>query len=310
MLSSTSLLHGNCIFNRNNTVATQQGLKTYWLCKSYRLTMCRARCITHQGRVISATGLHNHEPHMRSPAACDYGQSAATASSTSQSNGLNASAATRFANMPAIAPTAATNQTPLPSQQHASDMGRHHDDSHAGGVHTQRLQCAADGQATATVAGMQQHSSDQATTETASNAMHLLAHHHNPLQNMMHTALSHNSLINLTNITPILDPLQDHTSQSHGSGELHVIGGHEGDDSGSMHSPDAQHTSMVRHHMSGGQDLHRIVHATEHIHAAHHQSTEMARQNAPDMHGSSGGEPQSVVAHHQMQADSFKVEQI
>lgn len=30
MLSSTSLLHGNCIFNRNNTVATQQGLKTYW----------------------------------------------------------------------------------------------------------------------------------------------------------------------------------------------------------------------------------------------------------------------------------------
>jgi hypothetical protein len=27
MLSSTSLLHGNCIFNRNNTVATQQGMK-------------------------------------------------------------------------------------------------------------------------------------------------------------------------------------------------------------------------------------------------------------------------------------------
>lgn len=84
MLSSTSLLHGNCIFNRNNTVATQQGMKventyiisldiflkidfklqTYWLCKSYRITMCRARCITHQGRVISATGVHNHPPHM------------------------------------------------------------------------------------------------------------------------------------------------------------------------------------------------------------------------------------------------------
>lgn len=26
--------------------------------------MCRARCITHQGRVISATGVHNHPPHM------------------------------------------------------------------------------------------------------------------------------------------------------------------------------------------------------------------------------------------------------
>ncbi|XP_067618521.1 broad-complex core protein isoforms 1/2/3/4/5 [Eurosta solidaginis] len=66
MLSSTSLLHGNCVFNRNNTVATQQGMKTYWLCKSYRISMCRARCITHQGRVISATGVHNHPPHMRS----------------------------------------------------------------------------------------------------------------------------------------------------------------------------------------------------------------------------------------------------
>jgi hypothetical protein len=64
MLSSTSLLHGNCIFNRNNTVATQQGLKTYWLCKSYRISMCKARCITHQGKVISATGIHNHIAHM------------------------------------------------------------------------------------------------------------------------------------------------------------------------------------------------------------------------------------------------------
>lgn len=26
--------------------------------------MCKARCITHQGKVISATGLHNHVPHM------------------------------------------------------------------------------------------------------------------------------------------------------------------------------------------------------------------------------------------------------
>lgn len=54
MLSSTSLLHGNCIFNRNNTVATQAGLKTYWLCKSYRISMCKARCITHQVRLASS----------------------------------------------------------------------------------------------------------------------------------------------------------------------------------------------------------------------------------------------------------------
>lgn len=64
MLSSTSLLHGNCVFNRNNTVATQSGLKTYWLCKSYRISMCKARCITFKGKVISATGIHNHLAHM------------------------------------------------------------------------------------------------------------------------------------------------------------------------------------------------------------------------------------------------------
>lgn len=26
--------------------------------------MCKARTITHQGKVISATGIHNHEPHV------------------------------------------------------------------------------------------------------------------------------------------------------------------------------------------------------------------------------------------------------
>ncbi|XP_075151943.1 uncharacterized protein LOC142225972 isoform X1 [Haematobia irritans] len=74
MLSSTSLLHGHCVFNRNNTVATQQGMKTYWLCKSYRISMCRARCITHQGKIISATGVHNHPPHMRGNSNVSGGQ--------------------------------------------------------------------------------------------------------------------------------------------------------------------------------------------------------------------------------------------
>ncbi|KAG5675392.1 hypothetical protein PVAND_005300 [Polypedilum vanderplanki] len=66
MLSATSLLHNSMIFNRNNTVATQQGMKTYWLCRSYRITTCRARCITHQGQLISTTGQHNHPPHVKS----------------------------------------------------------------------------------------------------------------------------------------------------------------------------------------------------------------------------------------------------
>ncbi|CAO1305184.1 unnamed protein product [Diamesa serratosioi] len=34
--------------------------------------MCRARCITHQGKVISATGSHNHPPHVKNGSR-DYG---------------------------------------------------------------------------------------------------------------------------------------------------------------------------------------------------------------------------------------------
>lgn len=40
-------------------------LKCLRLCKSYRVSMCKARCITHQGKVISATGVHNHPPHTK-----------------------------------------------------------------------------------------------------------------------------------------------------------------------------------------------------------------------------------------------------
>lgn len=111
MLSATSLLHNSHIFNRNNTVATQQGMKTYWLwwiltydyfictlhikhlikkeatvlycepfliptpfpphplSRSYRLTTCRARCITASGRILSTTGQHNHAPHVKNSSA-------------------------------------------------------------------------------------------------------------------------------------------------------------------------------------------------------------------------------------------------
>lgn len=42
------LKHENCQFSR-----------------SYRLTTCRARCITAQGRIMSTTGTHNHPPHVK-----------------------------------------------------------------------------------------------------------------------------------------------------------------------------------------------------------------------------------------------------
>lgn len=39
------------------------------LSRSYRLTTCRARCITAQGRIMSTTGTHNHPPHVKNSSA-------------------------------------------------------------------------------------------------------------------------------------------------------------------------------------------------------------------------------------------------
>ncbi|XP_037954148.1 hybrid signal transduction histidine kinase A isoform X2 [Teleopsis dalmanni] len=119
MLSSTSLLHGNCVFNRNNTVATQQGMKTYWLCKSYRISMCRARCITHQGRVISATGVHNHPPHMRGGAMAPSANNSSTGYSGENSQLNPQTTNTSASNM--------TNTNVTPTQmQGGSNMFQQH----------------------------------------------------------------------------------------------------------------------------------------------------------------------------------------
>jgi len=45
--------------------------------------MCRARCITHLGRIISATGVHNHLPHMRGGSSGGSSACSATPSSSS-----------------------------------------------------------------------------------------------------------------------------------------------------------------------------------------------------------------------------------
>ncbi|KAH8279011.1 hypothetical protein KR018_012280 [Drosophila ironensis] len=155
MLSTTSLLHGNCVFNRNNTVATQQGMKTYWLCKSYRISMCRARCITHLGRIISATGVHNHTPHMRgqgtgagsaqvsgSGAGAGAGPSTAAAASGVSGGGHQAPNASAPNASQAGYPVAEgshhmfANQTPPPPQPHpgssAGSQHPHHHHHHLG----------------------------------------------------------------------------------------------------------------------------------------------------------------------------------
>lgn len=200
MLSSTSLLHGNCIFNRNNTVATQQGMKTYWLCKSYRITMCRARCITHQGRVISATGVHNHQPHMKGPPSSNASEFSNPNQPTS-SSGLNSSLrlgttlnqSPQHNVLPQNASQSQLHQPQIQPQIQQQQQQNHHHQT------------------------QQQQHHHQSTLLSPSHLNQPQQSHHQSSQavihNMMHNVLSQNSLMQLSNIAPILNPLQQHSSQ-------------------------------------------------------------------------------------------------
>ncbi|CAD7084806.1 unnamed protein product [Hermetia illucens] len=172
MLSSTSLLHGNCIFNRNNTVATQQGMKTYWLCKSYRISMCRARCITHQGRVISATGIHNHPPHIKGPHTNDLANQMVTPPGLGLNNNNCSSIggnAMRMASQNAQHP----HHIHLPHQQ-MSNVSNHQLHHHSNSI------------------------------QQANNAA--------VIQNMMQNVFSQNNLMHLSNITPMLNSIPSQSS--------------------------------------------------------------------------------------------------
>ncbi|XP_055679827.1 sex determination protein fruitless [Lutzomyia longipalpis] len=201
MLSTTSLLHGNCIFNRNNTVATQQGMKTYWLCKSYRITMCRARCITHQGRVISATGVHNHQPHMKSSG--DGGMMNALSPGTA----MRVPQGVAGQGIPNPPPT---NALPVTSQA------------------SQSLQMA-NLSPQQTLNAQQMHQQHQNHHHQSSG------HHHGPHVNVMHNVLSHNNLMQLSNMNPIGNPNQHHGNM-HQNANLHAP-----TQPASVHNPTGHH---------------------------------------------------------------------
>lgn len=185
MLSTTSLLHGNCVFNRNNTVATQQGMKTYWLCKSYRISMCRARCITHLGRIISATGVHNHLPHMRS------GSNGASAGTVACSSVSSSSTST----------TVTPNPNPGQANYSISD-GSHLLPNSTGTTSGVEINHVSSGGARL---GANLFAS-QTPTSPALPGGHHASHHHHLTQ----------SLPNLL--------VQHHSSPSHGSMEQHGMG--------------------------------------------------------------------------------------
>lgn len=309
MLSSTSLLHGNCVFNRNNTVATQQGMKTYWLCKSYRITMCRARCITHQGRVISSTGMHNHSPHMKG------------SHTTNDSNG----------NSMAITMRLATHMTPAISfsQSHSSSNIHNNHNIVAMSSHQRNVHESNDSHSDS----HDVHSNEQNVHHSPVTNQH---QHYNETishQNMMHTVLHPNNLLHLSGIVPALGPVQNHAQlpqlNSHNmqqpTAELQTTGAHATENRQSSDSSPIQSISSVQQqHIPS--DLNRL--SQPHHHSAmnpgnQHQnhSQQIKNMNSPSVESSSHSNinqpaiDNDSTVHHPManelsHSPSFKLEEI
>ncbi|XP_031636675.1 histidine-rich glycoprotein-like [Contarinia nasturtii] len=349
MLSSTSLLHANCIFNRNNTVATQQGMKTYWLCKSYRITMCRARCITHQGRVLSATGVHNHQPHMKgSYPNSEFVQSGNT-TTCATSNGNSISISMRLpSSIPVTTVTTQSHSSSPTSQSILPATSQHQEVPHSQHHLNNENQTQEPPNHTVTTnvhhspPSNHQHHSHHSEHPTSSSHAN---NNSTSLQNMMQNVLSQNNLMQLTNMTPILNPMHNHSHMahlhsSHLSNELHVTPSqnHENNENNeNLHSPDSprssmHHAQLVRHQMT--DDVNRMTqhhsHSTgtmhgqqqqqQHHHHHHHQSNEnnspvgLSPIETPPHRSQLTSESDSNV-HHSLanemtSSSSFKLEQI
>lgn len=280
MLSSTSLLHGNCIFNRNNTVATQQGMKTYWLCKSYRITMCRARCITHQGRVISATGVHNHQPHMKGPHyPSDFPM---PTSSGSGSNGNSANHPSMRLPLPPPPPISTGQSSAIQHginhlappqhqliQQTDSHQSLHHSPSQSHHGH-------------------QEHHGPSANAQSQSTSNNSVS-----LQNMMQSVLNPNNVLHQSHISQILNPIH-HQHHPHVQ-LLNRVDAH-GPQGGShgVHGPHDSHSS----HGSHGH----VSHPSPHMNSSHHppsslQITPIISSNQ-DLHSPDSSPRSSSHGHH------------
>lgn len=345
MLSSTSLLHGNCIFNRNNTVATQQGMKTYWLCKSYRLTMCRARCITHRGTVISATGVHNHQPHMKGTFPNgEFIQSGNTTANSSPTENVsiamrlppgipNATVTGTTANNPNQASALEQPQTQSHHRQHQAHDDilpsvRQHQDA------TQPLHDSQDNQQTLSnihhspnpqhgeQQQQQQHTAIHHTANNNNNHSNNNSNHSNAVSiQMMQNVLSHSNLMNLSNMPPILNPMQSHLSHlshlnsahshSHSTDELHVVTSqHDTNTTHSMNSPSSPRNAQLnRHHMSNA-DLNRLssLQPPNNMHSNHpHEHVHSPVENQ-SQHQTQAAESNSVERHSIISSDPYKLE--
>lgn len=169
--------------------------------------MCRARCITHQGRVISATGVHNHAPHMKSPSSNE--NCVNSNQPPPQPIVINSSATL---NPTSISQTIRVVSQPIPSTIHPPSLAQsqpssthvlhpnHHSLQSVGSPHIQHLatQPPLVNQQLQTIAGPVQ----QPTTVIQNMMQNVLTSN-----NLMHHSHLTTSIHGLTNIGPIL-PIQ------------------------------------------------------------------------------------------------------
>lgn len=294
--------------------------------------MCRARCITHQGRVISATGMHNHQSHMKgSYPNSDFVQSSNATNVSNNGNSISISMRLPSVIPASITSTSTTTQSQSSSQTNAMlpVTSQHQDGS-------QNL-----------TGDSQSHESNHTSVQHSppANQSHL---HHNEhmsttssssLQNMMQNVLSQNSLMTLTNMVPILNPTQGHphlthVNSSHLLNELHPPSqGHENNQN--LHSPDSprnslHHAQLVRAHMTldvNRMAEHQSMHTHQHQHHHHHHpQTQSNENNDPAVGLPSPNDTQhqehdltplrpNPIVHHSLENDlinptTFKLEQI
>ncbi|XP_030371232.1 broad-complex core protein isoform X1 [Scaptodrosophila lebanonensis] len=270
MLSTTSLLHGNCVFNRNNTVATQQGMKTYWLCKSYRISMCRARCITHLGRIISATGVHNHTPHMR-------GNSAAGVTAGG-GGGSNASST--------VTPNPNPNQTGALTYGGATDVGMsnahlvpstsgpnvdmNHTPSSGSGLSGACTRLVPSGNMFATQTPPPTAPPPQPSTQ-APHHYHAHHHHHSHLAQSLP-----NLLVQQHGVDLMSSPNQMHLPMQH---QQHP---HHQQQQQSQHSPHPAHHPQQQHHMELGGGNPALLPVSP---VSHMQQSPQSNRSSHSLHG-------------------------
>lgn len=215
--------------------------------------MCRARCITHQGRVISSTGMHNHPNHMKGSHAI---------------NDLHG-------NSMAVTMRLASHIPPVISfgQSHSTSNTHNNHNILATSSHQRNVHESNDINQSHNNQSHDVHSNEQNVHHSAVTNQHQHQHHNETIshENMMHTVLNQNNLMQLSGMVPNLGPAQSHAQLSQfnsnnmqqSTPELQTTGAHVTENRQSLDSSPIPAISSVRQqHIPS--DLNRLSQPHQH----------------------------------------------